>query len=37
MDEKVRSVRPFAIDSDIDSEVEQRINKHMKPMLNVLY
>lgn len=37
MDEKVRSVRPFAIDSDIDSDVEQRINKHMKPLLNVLY
>ena len=30
-------MRPFAIDSDIDSEVEQRINKHMKPLLNVLY
>ena len=37
MDEKVRSVRPYTIDSDMDSEVEKNINKHMKPLLNVLY
>mmetsp|Transcript_16475 Transcript_16475/g.20878 ORF Transcript_16475/g.20878 Transcript_16475/m.20878 type:complete len:134 (+) Transcript_16475:69-470(+) len=37
MDEKVRSVRPYALDSDMDSDVEKRINKHMKPLLNILY
>ena len=37
MDEKVRSVRPYSIDSDMDSEVEQNISKHMRPLLNVLY
>ena len=37
MDEKVRSVRPYTLDSDVESDVEQRINKHMKPLLNVLY
>ena len=37
MDEKVRSVRPYSLDSDVESEVEQRINKHMRPLLNVLY
>ena len=37
MDEKVRSVRPYSLDSDVDSDVEQRINRHMRPLLNVLY
>jgi len=37
MDEKVRSVRPYSLDSDMESDMEQRIKKHMRPLLNVLY
>ena len=37
MDEKVRSVRPYSLDSDVDSDVEKSITKHMRPLLNVLY
>jgi len=37
MENKVRSVRPYSIDSDMDSDVEKRISKQMRPLLNVLY
>lgn len=37
MEDAVRSVRPYKLDSDLDSDMKEEIKKRMEPLCYVIY